>query len=206
MPDQTIREEQNDEISEVLPEDEAPLQRVVLDPSWPSMRSIVRVVVITLTIIFIAGFVDNIIRSVAPLLFLITLSIFVAYFVDPLVRMIGRPFQGPKLERLMPRSLAIVIAYVFLFLIIGVSVSFVAPKVGDQAREFGTNLPSYSQAIRARGNEINRRFDRLRVPDDVQADLNKRVADLGSSITDWVGNFVLLSVTYLPWFFLVPIL
>src|SRR5436190_20233258 len=100
MPDQQIREEQNNEISEVVPEDKIQMQRVVLDPSWPSMRSIVRVVIITLTILFIAGFVENIILAVAPLLFLIILSIFVAYFVDPLVRLVARPFQQNGLERL----------------------------------------------------------------------------------------------------------
>jgi predicted PurR-regulated permease PerM len=206
MADHKAPETENDEVTNDLQQETLSPQLVVLDPSWPSMRSIVRIVVITLTILFIAGFVENIIRAVAPLLFLIILSVFVAYFVDPLVRLIARPFQQNGLERLMPRSLAIVVAYAFLFLIIGGAVSFIAPKVGDQAREFGANLPSYSQAIRARGNDINRRFDRLRVPDEVQADLNKRVADLGSSITDSVGNFVLISVTYLPWFFLVPIL
>jgi predicted PurR-regulated permease PerM len=205
MPDR-VREPENDEIEEVLSENEAPAQRVVLDPSSPSTRSILRVVVVTLFILFIGGFVERIIRAITPLLFLITLSIFVAYFVDPLVRIIASPFEKRDLGKLMPRSLAIGVAYIFLFLIIGGSVFFVAPSVGDQAREFGTSLPAYSQSIRARGNEINRRFDRLRVPDEVQAELNKRVTDLGTAITDWVGNSVLITVTYLPWFFLVPIL
>ncbi len=206
MPDHQIVEAENEDITDVPYEDELPTQRVVLDPSWPSTRTILRVVVLTLIVLFVAGFVERVIRSITPLLFLITLSIFVAYFVDPLVRLIARPFQGHNLEKLMPRSAAIGIAYIFLFLIIGGSVFFVAPSVGEQAKEFGANLPSYSQAIRARGNEINRRFDRLRIPDEVQTDLNKRVTDLGSGITEWVGNFVLISVTYLPWFFLVPIL
>lgn len=206
MADHQIPQAENDDVRGVLSEDEPPAQRVVLDPSSPSARSILRVVVITLVILFVAGFVESIITSIAPLLFLVILSIFVAYFVDPLVRVIARPFQENGLERLMPRSLAIVVAYIFLFLIIGGAVSYVAPRVGEQAREFGANLPSYSQAIRARGNDLNRRFDRLRIPDEVQADLNKRVVDLGSSITNSVGNFVLIAVTYLPWFFLVPIL
>jgi predicted PurR-regulated permease PerM len=60
--------------------------------------------------------------------------------------------------------------------------------------------------LRARSNELNRRFDRLRVPEEVQTEINKQVTDLGGNITSAVGNFVLVSVTYLPWLLLVPIL
>ena len=159
-----------------------------------------------MVILFIAGSVERIVTSITPLLFLIILSVFTAYLIDPLVRVIRRPFKDRNLDKLMPRSFAIVIAYIFVIMVLGGAISYVAPRVVDQAKEFGTNLPVYSQAIRARSVEINRRFDRLRVPDEVQAELNKKVTDLGSDITAAVGNFVLLSVTYLPWFFLVPIL
>ncbi len=76
----------------------------------------------------------------------------------------------------------------------------------DQAREFGVNLPAYGDAIRERTNDLNLRFSRLSVPEEVQAEVNKKLADLGSSITSSVGNFVLIYVTYLPWLLLVPIL
>jgi predicted PurR-regulated permease PerM len=157
-------------------------------------------------ILFIAGSVERIVTSITPLLFLIVLSVFAAYLIDPLVRVVRMPFKVRNLEKLMPRSLAIVISYIVVILVLGGAISYIAPRVVDQAKEFGTNLPTYSQAIKERTNEINRRFDRLRVPDEVQAELNKKVTDLGSEITASVGNFVLLSVTYLPWFFLVPIL
>src|ERR1043166_9562732 len=181
-------------------------QRVSLDRSSPSVRSIVRVVIVTLLIIFVAGFVQNVITSITPLLFMIVLSVFLAYLIDPLVRVIRLPFEQHNFAKFMPRVLAIVIAYVCLFVIVGAAISYIAPRVADQAKEFSTNLPGYIQAIRARTNDIDRRFDRLRVPDEVQAELNKKVTDLGSDITAAVGNFVLLSVTYLPWFILVPIL
>ena len=189
------------------PLDRAPSGQLVhLDPSSPPVRSIVRVVIITLIILFIAGFVENIVASISPLLFLIILSVFVAYLMDPLVRLVRGPFESGNFDKLMPRWFAIIVAYIFVFLVLVGAVSYIAPRVVDQAKEFGANLPVYSQAIRARSIEINRRFDRLRVPDEIQAELNKKVTDMGSDITAAVGNFVLLSVTYLPWFFLVPIL
>ncbi len=180
--------------------------RVALDPSSPSVRSILRVVVITLVLLFVADFAKSIVSSLTYLFFLIVLSVFFAYLIDPLVRLIRTPFKQRQIERFMPRSLAIVIAYIFVFTIVGIAISNIAPRVVDQAKEFGTNLPTYTRSIRERANELNQRFDRLRIPDEVQAEINKKATDIGGAITGAVGNFVLMGVTYLPWFLLVPIL
>lgn len=183
-----------------------PATRVVLDPSSPSLRSILRVVIVTLIILFVAGSVQTILSSIASLFFLVILSVFFAYLIDPLVRLIRRPFKDRGIEKWMPRSFAIVIAYLFVFTVLGIAISNIAPRLIDQAKEFGANIPSYGQSLRARGNELNQRFDRLRIPDEVQNEINKKATDIGGSITAAVGNFVLMSVTYLPWFLLVPIL
>lgn len=181
-------------------------RRVFLDPSSPSVRSIARVVVIVLILLFIAGSVQVIITSLASLAFLIVLSVFFAYLIDPLVRVIRRPFKERNLEKIMPRSFAIVIAYLFVFTIVGIAIANIAPRVVEQAKEFGSNFPAYSSVIRERAQELNRRFDRLRIPDEVQGELNKKATDIGGYITAAVGNFVLISVTYLPWLLLVPVL
>lgn len=181
-------------------------RRVFLDPSTPRIRTIIRVVAITLVLLFIAGFLQNLISSLTYLFFLIVLSVFFAYLIDPLVRVIRRPFKDRNLEKLMPRSLAIVVAYLFVFTVVGIAIANIAPSVGQQAREFGTSIPGYAQAFRERANELNRRFDRLRIPDEVQASLNERAAALGGTITASLGNFLLALVTYLPWFILVPVL
>ena len=188
----------------IAPKD--PPLRVYLDPSSPSIRSIARVVVITLLILFVAGSVEAIISSVASLFFLIVLSVFFAYLIDPLVKLIRKPFKARGTDKWMPRSFAIVIAYIIVFTIVGVAIANIAPRVVDQAKEFGTNLPSYGQSLRQRGNELTQRFQRLQISDEIQGEINKKVADIGSSITAAVGGFVLISVTYLPWLLLVPIL
>ena len=193
-------------VSEKTPAETKSPTRVVLDPSSPSVRSIVRVVVITLLILFVAGSVEAIVSSMKTLFFLIVLSVFFAYLIDPIVKLIRRPFKQRELERFMPRSLAIVIAYVVVFTVVGIAIANIAPKVGVQAREFGTNLPELGQSLRTRMNELNRRFDRLRVPDEVQAEFNRKATEVGGAITASVGNSLLMSVTYLPWFLLVPIL
>lgn len=181
-------------------------RRVYLDPSTPPVRSIVRVVVITLLLLLIAGFVQSILSALTYLFFLIVLSIFFAYLIDPLVKLIRRPFKERAIERLMPRPLAIVIAYLLVFFTLVITISIIAPRVGEQAKEFAANLPVLASSFQERATDLNRRFDSLRVPDEVQAEMNRKLTDLGSSITTSLGNFVLISLTYLPWFLLIPIL
>lgn len=179
---------------------------VILHPSSPSARSIARVVVITLLLLFVAGYVQTIFSSLAYLFFLILLSVFFAYLIDPLVKMIRFPFEKSNIERFMPRSLAIGIAYAVVFTVLGLGIANIAPRVVEQAKEFGTNLPTYGAAMRARTKDLSLRFNRLRIPEEIQAELNKKVTDLGSDVTAAVGNFLLAIVTYLPWLILVPIL
>src|SRR5687767_9274751 len=99
------------------------VRRVYLDPSSPSVRSIIRVVVITLFLLFIAGFVQTVLSSLTFLFFLIVISVFFAYLIDPLVRIIRRPFKERGLDRLMPRAYAIIVAYLFVFTILGIAVA-----------------------------------------------------------------------------------
>ncbi len=179
---------------------------ISLDPGTPSVRSIVRVVVVTLLLLLIAGFVQSILSALTYLFFLLVLSVFFAYLIDPIVKLIRVPFKQRGIDRFMPRSLAIGIAYLLVFTVVGIVIANIAPRVGDQAREFAANIPAYANIFRERTAEINVRFDRLRIPDEFQAEINRRATDLGSSITTAVGNFVLVTAGYLVWFILVPIL
>lgn len=181
-------------------------RRIILDPSSPSVASIARVVIITLILVAVAGYVQSIISSLTYLFFLVVLSVFFAYLIDPIVKLIRRPFKERSIDRFMPRSFAIVIAYLIVFAAIGFAISNVAPRVIAQAKEFGTNLPAYGRAIQQRANDLNQRFDRLRIPDEVQAKINEKATALGEEITLGIGSFVLSSVTFLPWPLLIPIL
>lgn len=183
-----------------------PPLRVQIESGSPSIRSVVRVVVIALIILFFAGYLQTIISSIASLVFLIVLSVFFAYLIDPLVKLIRKPFKARNLEKFMPRSFAIVISYLVVFTIVGIAVANIAPRVVDQAKEFGSNVPGYAQALRTRFNEVDQRLNRLRIPEEVQAEINRKVTDIGSSVTTSIGTVVLGSVTYIPWLLLVPIL
>ncbi|MBP9664335.1 MAG: AI-2E family transporter, partial [Pyrinomonadaceae bacterium] len=181
-------------------------RRVYLDAATPSIRSIVRVVLITLLLLFVAGWLQVVIGALTYLFFIIVLSVFFAYLIDPIVRIIRRPFKERGRERLMPRSLAIVLAYLFVFVVLGIAISNIAPRVVEQAKEFGSNLPAYGQSFRRSAEDLSLRYNRLRIPDEVQAKINEKVTEFGGSITSSLGGFVLALVTYLPWFILIPVL
>jgi predicted PurR-regulated permease PerM len=180
-------------------------RRVFLDPSSPSIRSIARVVIITLLIVFIANRVETIIGALTFLTFLVVISIFFAYLMDPLVRLIRRPFKETKYEWLMPRSFAILVSYLLVGSIVGSIIAGIAPRAIEQGKEFGASFPTYANGIRQGFNELNRRFDRLRVPEDVQTRINEQAIALGEHVTAGFGNFIINLVTYLPWIIIIPI-
>ncbi|MBL8125163.1 MAG: AI-2E family transporter [Pyrinomonadaceae bacterium] len=180
--------------------------RVILDPSSPSIRSIVRVVIVAMIFVFVLSRVETVVGSLTYLFFLVVLSVFFAYLIDPLVKLIRKPFKARSIEKAMPRSFAIVIAYLLVFTVLGFTIAGVAPSVSQQAREFGANIPAYGSAIQRSFNDLNRRFDRLRIPDEVQTKINEQAVALGERITTGVGGFVLSFVTFIPWLIIIPIL
>lgn len=181
-------------------------RRVFLDHSSPPARSVIRVMLIALLILLIAGLLGVVLFSLTYLLFLIVLAILFAYLLDPLVKLIRRPFKAYGIERFMPRGIAIAISYLIVFSVLGIGISLIAPKVADQAREFGANLPAYGRAIRTQFSEFESRYNRLRIPEDIQAKITERIAALGESATAAIGNFLLALATCLPWLILIPIL
>ena len=180
--------------------------RVVLDPASFSINTIVVVIAAALVLIFIGGFVQTIFYSLSYLFFIIVLSIFFAYLLSPIVTLIRKPFKHRKIERFMPRALAIAITYIIFFTVVGTALANLVPRVVDQGKEFGASLPGYANSIRQSLNDLNRRFDRLRVPEDIQNRINENVVGIGDRVTSWFGNLLIVTAVYLPWLVVVPVL
>ncbi len=180
--------------------------KVILDSESFSIPVIFRSILIVLLFMLGAGIVIVLVSSLGYLFFFLVLAILLAYFIAPLVGLIRKPFESRKLERFMPRSLAIALAYLIVFTVLGVGIANIAPRVADQGKEFGTSLPAYATSFRQTLNDINRRFDRLRIPEELQAKVNEQISIASQGITQGFGNFVINSVTYLPWLIIVPVL
>ena len=211
MPDADDKKDEKPEITNenILGEKSEEIQRVSLVSSSPSARSIVRVVVIVLLLLAVKDFLGVVIGSLTFLFFIIVLSIFLAYLINPLADLIRKPFAG-SYPKLMPRSLAIGLAFLIVFSALSIAVYYLSPAVTDQARRFAENVPSYTQSLQGALTDFNRRLDRMRIPDSVQEQVNERInvllAAAGTFLTTLLGLTAIYALTYLPWMILVPIL
>ena len=194
------------EIQEQPAETPIRVRAIALDEASFSSRVIFRWIAITILVLFAAVTLGYIINSLRLLLFFVVLAVFLAYLIDPLVKLIRRPFKSRHLERFMPRPVAIVIAFAIVLSVVGLAVSYIAPRAVEQAKDFGASLPNYATSLRQAINDMNRRFDRLRVPEEVQTRINDQLVAVGQQITTTAGSFVLSALIYLPWLVIVPIL
>lgn len=178
-------------------------RRVFLDPSTPSNWAVVRVVTIAFIIWMAASVVYEVLSSLKYLFFMIVLSVFFAYLIDPLVRAIRRPFKERNLEKLMPRSLAILISYIVVFSVLGIGIAYLAPIVSQQAKELTKNVPDYVKSGQGRLNEINKRFQ---INEETQAKIDDKLSTTISDITTYVTAFLVVGISYAPWLILIPVL
>lgn len=185
-------------------------RRVFLDPSTPSSWTVVRVVLVAFLVWNLGGFVTNILSSLTFLFFMIVLSVFFAYLIDPLVKLIRRPFKERHLEKLMPRPIAIVIAYLIVFTVLGLGIANLAPRVANQAREFAANAQGYAAVFQEQIAELNKLNRRLKISKEFQEKINENASSIinyvGTQVTATFGNFLFNFVTYLPWLVLIPVL
>ena len=181
----------------------------VLGPAILPSGAVVRIVLITLLILYVAGLVTSLLSSLIHLIFLMVLSILFAYLIEPLVKLVQRPFESGNQSKYMPKSLAIALAYLIVFSVLGIGIALIAPLAVAQGKEFATNLPGYVTTLQGRVNSVNSRY-RYRLPKDMQEGITTRLTgfagNLGERVTATVGEFLLALVTYLPWLILVPIL
>jgi predicted PurR-regulated permease PerM len=178
-------------------------RRVFIDPSSPPTRSIVRLVLVFFISLLLVVSVLFLAYLLSGLIFLVFLSVFFAYLIDPLVRIIRRPFKERNLDKLMPRSLAILISYVMVFSVLGVGIGYLAPVVSEQAKELTKNVPDYVKSGQSRLNDFNKRF---RINDETQAKIDDKISTTISDIGSYITTFLLTVITYAPWLVLIPVL
>jgi len=191
-------------------ETSADVQRVSLVSSSPSTRSIFRVVIIVLVMLATKDILFALTSSLTYLLFMVALAILMAYLINPLVKAIQRPFETGRFAGTMPRPVAIALAFLILFAVVGIAIASLTPRMSEQAKTFVTNIPNYTAAIQANINDLNQRLDRMRVSDALQTQINERINNFldtaGAAVTTFLSGAAIFAVTYLPWLVLVPIL
>jgi predicted PurR-regulated permease PerM len=187
--------------------DLSPLERVEFNPSVRAISRIVMTILAILLIVIIGGLM---IYWLSGLILLVVLAIFFAYMVSPLVGVVRQPFKVRGAERWMPRPLAIGIVYLFIFAFLWAAAAYFFPLVNEQVTQFTQQAPTYAETIRTRFEEVNQRYQRLRIPPAIRQQLQEGFTRTASSIGEYataeVGNILLSSVTFLPWLILIPVI
>ena len=148
--------------------------KAVVEASWPQTRVILRVIIIVLVVAITIW----IIVKLTGLILLLIFSVFFAYLVSPLVDFLRRPIVISGRPRVMPRVLAISLAYVVLIGAIVIAVSLLVPRLGRQVPEFAQQARGYWRDFGSRAQGLNE-YLRMRLPPPVMEAINSAGATGG---------------------------
>jgi predicted PurR-regulated permease PerM len=178
--------------------------RAAVEASWPQTRVILRVILIILVVAISLW----IIVKLTGLILLLIFSVFFAYLVSPLVEFLRRPINISQRPRVMPRVLAITLAYVILIGAIVIAIYLLVPRLGNQFPEFTQQARGYWREFGTRTQRVND-YLRVRLPPPVMEAINSAVPEAVEGVK---GTFVVVIehmagwIAYIPWLFLIPIL
>lgn len=171
---------------------------------YPSQRTLARWGLVALAIYTVGWLLWN----AAPALLPFVIGLVLAYLLLPIVNRLGRK---------MPRWLAILTVYVGGFVLITVSVSYVAPLIADQIEELITSTPALIDSLRETANRLYQQYSRS-VPPSIQGPIQEGArsaletaqANL-ATYAQGVGTFlfaqvlqVVNTVTFLVGFVIIP--
>ncbi len=169
---------------------------------WRRVAWIAAILCVVLGAVWVAAHIP---RTIS----IFTIAAFIAFGVGPVAR---------RLEKRMPKPLAIATVFAALFLAIALAMLFVVPLTIDQVQLLATNLPSYATAAQSwvggAQHSLSEHFPQLQLP---QANLSvtsftgtkltgfvaAALASLGTiAINTAAGLFVAFSAIILSFFFL----
>jgi predicted PurR-regulated permease PerM len=178
-----------------------PVHSEAVAHTWLQTRAVLRILVLLL---LVAGLLWITYR-LTPLILLIVLSIFFAYLIAPLVDLVQQPFRIGGRERVIPRSLAIAIVYVALFVGIGLAVYLLIPHISAQFPEFKQQATVYFQKIRSSTEDLSQYFRQRRMPEGAAKYVDAFLGRVGDMVGHGVERAVGLLI-FVPWLVLIPVL
>ncbi len=178
--------------------------KAAAEASWPQTRVILRVIIIVLVVAATLW----VIIKLTGILLLLVLSVFFAYLVSPLVAFLRRPIRVSGRRWIMPRVLAISLAYLILICAVVVAIYLLVPRLGNQFPEFAQQARGYWRAIVATTQRVNE-YLQVRMPGPVMDSINKSGPALTERISTTVSTVLehmLGWLAYIPWLILIPLL
>jgi predicted PurR-regulated permease PerM len=179
--------------------------RAAVETYGPPTRVILRVIIIILAVAVVLW----IIVKLTGVILLLVLSIFFAYVVSPLVEFLQRPLTFGKRTVVMPRVVAISLAYFIIFAGLVLAIYFVVPSLGSQFPEFASQAKGYWLTIGEKTQQLNEFFRSRRMPGPLVDAANNAVPAIVEKVSQTVSDIVSHAIGYvafLPWLILIPIL
>ncbi|HEU4477136.1 MAG TPA: AI-2E family transporter [Pyrinomonadaceae bacterium] len=178
--------------------------KAAAEASWPQTRVVLRVIIIILAVAVTLW----IVVKLTAVILLLVLSIFFAYLVSPLVDFLRKPIRLSGRDRVMPRILAISLAYLIIVGAIVLAFYVLLPRLGNQFPEFAQQARGYWKAL---GESMQRFNDylRLRMPGPVMDAINHEIPRVVQGVGDTLSEVVkgmVLWFAYIPWLVLIPVL
>lgn len=179
--------------------------KAAVEASWPHTRSVLRVILIVLTVLVTLW----IIAKLTGVILLLILSIFFAYLVAPLVEFISRPIHISGRRLAVPRALAIAISYLIIVAAIVVGIFVLVPRLGSQFPEFAEQARNYWSALGLKMQGWVEYFRSHRMPGPLLDAVNGAIPGLIERGSQTVSAVVINMggwLAYIPWLVLIPVL
>lgn len=173
--------------------------------SLTQTRSLLRII---LVVLLVAGALW-IIAQIKIVILMVVLSIFFAYLIAPLVEVVQNPFQRSDGTKPISRGLAIGIVYLFSFLLLVVAANLLLPKITNQLRDLGVQIPTYISSMRGVAQRAGQFYQHYPLPTSVRDTLNNTALRMAEGSIGYINDLLLGTVSalgYLPWFILVPVI
>lgn len=175
-----------------------------MEATGPPTRVILRVIIIVLVVAVTLW----VIIKLTGVILLLILSVFFAYLVSPLVEFLRRPVRISGKARVMPKAVAIALAYLIIVLAVVAAVYALLPSLANQFPEFGQQARGYWKSLGESSQRLNE-YLRLRIPPQVIDAVNSRVPGMIETVSATVSAVLermLGWVAYIPWLILIPVL
>jgi len=172
-------------------------------------RTVLRIVFIVIVVSLAVLALLWIVYKLTTILLLVVLAVFFAYLVAPLVDLVQTPIHIRGRDRVVPRSLAIGIVYVTVFVATGLGIYFLAPQLASEFPEFKTQAVDYYRKIAGNAERLNSYFKQHRMPDSVVDAVNNTALGAlqkGGGLAELAVTKALGLLTYLPWLVLIPVI
>ena len=182
---------------------------VALEPSWPTTRLVLRVVIIALLTYYLFESARWIIVKLTGVVLLIVLSIFFAYLVAPLVEFLSRPIRVSGRRFAIPRSLAILFSYLIIVAVVVLGIYVLAPRLGNQFPEFAEQARGYWASVGDKTQSWVEYFRTHKMPGPILDAINGAIPGLIDRVSHTVSDMVLSMggwLAYIPWLVLIPVL